>query len=397
MRAALLVVLLAGCTPPAKVPPPLGELPAPSELPVRDELPALFDSFNSEHVATTTDAWTGWRRGQLVQLFDHYVYGKRPAVQSVAARKLAALDGVVAGASWEEWELTLGEVAGARLFVAVIRPDGIATPPVIVGLNKCGNQSLVADARVRATTSFVMAACGGDAESTRGVQAGLWPLTELVARGVAVVTFHESDAAPDDAERFTTSLRSHFRPEGEARTVWGTIALWAWALAHVGQWVDTQPFDTSRTAVFGHSRRGKAALLTGAVTTSFDAVIAHQSGTGGAALNRSLEGETIELINLAFPHWFNDVYPGFSNAEARTPVDQHQLLALWAPRQVVIVDGEADRWADPDGARAAVEAARPAWRLFGEAQAERLTWRSRPGDHSVLPSDWTLFLDTLGW
>ena len=177
------------------------------------------------------------------------------------------------------------------------------------------------------------------------------------------------------------------------------MSIWAWALAHAAVWVDARAdLDPSRTAVFGHSRRGKAALLSGLVaTTELDAVIAHQSGTGGAALNRSTEGETIELINLAFPHWFDDVYPAFANAEAKTPVDQHQLLALWAPRRVVLVDGEEDRWADPDGARGAAEAARPAWQLFGKSGDELLTWQTRPGVHSVEPADWELFLDALGW
>lgn len=400
MKWALASLMLVGCVAPP--PAPLTDFPEVDALPEQTGLPALFASFNSQHVVQTSAEWNEWRRAQLIALFDHYVYGARPALTEVTARQTANWDDVVPGARWEEWDLTLGGDADAVLHLAVVTPSQRATPaPVIVGVNKCGNQSLVADARVRLTTSVVIPACGPGAEETRGVQAALWPLERIVARGFAVVTFHESDAAPDDDEKFATMLRARFRPPAgqPPRASWGTLALWAWALAHVGAWVDAQPgFDATRTAVFGHSRRGKAALLSGVMGTSFDAVVAHQSGTGGAALNRSFEGETIELINLTFPHWFDDVYPGFSNAEVRTPVDQHQLLALWAPRRVVLVDGDDDRWADPEGARGAAEAASPAWQLFGKAGfGAELTWQSRPGVHAVEPTDWELFLDALGW
>lgn len=398
MRALVVAMLCVACVPPP--PPPLTTFPEPADLPERTELPALFDSFTDAQVVRTKTEWAEWRRPQLVALFDHYVYGVRPAKVRVTATTTATLEGVVPGASWEEVDLTFEGNPAAVLHLAVIRPLGVTKPPVVVGLNKCGNHSLVSDARVRGSTGVIIAPCGGTSvESTRGVQASLWPLDELVARGVAVVTFHDSDAAPDDDAQFATGLRAQFRPEGAGRTVWGALSIWAWALAHVGEWVDSRPeFDARRTAVFGHSRRGKAALLSGLETDAFDAVVAHQSGTGGAALNRSFEGETLELINLTFPHWFNDVYPGFANAELRTPVDQHQLLALWAPRRVVLVDGDDDRWADPEGARAAAEAASPAWQLFGlTGFGAEVTWQSRPGAHSVDVDDWRLFLDALGW
>ena len=36
----------------------------------------------------------------------------------------------------------------------------------------------------------------------------------------------------------------------------------------------------------------------------------------------------------------------------------------------------------------------PRWELLG-AKRDRVSWQSRPGIHSVEPSDWTLFLDAL--
>jgi hypothetical protein len=123
-------------------------------------------------------------------------------------------------------------------------------------------------------------------------------------------------------------------------------------------------------------------------------VFAHQSGTAGAALTRSPVGESLLAINTFFPAWFNDVFPTFNGREARLPVDQHQLIALLAPRRALFTDGDDDTWADPPGARAAVEAALPAWALYDVPTSEgRVQWRSRPGAHSLTAADWDLFLE----
>ena len=79
--------------------------------------------------------------------------------------------------------------------------------------------------------------------------------------------------------------------------------------------------DAARIAVVGHSRRGKAALWAGATDDRIAMVLAHQSGTAGAALARSLVGESIQAVNLAFPSWFDDVFATFARRELRLPVD----------------------------------------------------------------------------
>ena len=61
-------------------------------------------------------------------------------------------------------------------------------------------------------------------------------------------------------------------------------------------------------AIYGHSRFGKAVLVAGALDSRIDAVIAHQSGRGGAALFASERGEPIEKMAAAYPQWLNSVY-----------------------------------------------------------------------------------------
>ncbi len=100
------------------------------------------------------------------------------------------------------------------------------------------------------------------------------------------------------------------------------------------------------------------------------------------------------MIVGVYPHWFTGRLETFIGRETRLPVDQHMLVALSAPRPVLLVDGDLDSWANPPGAQASAVAADAAWRFFGDEgfgtdPSSPLQWQLRAGDHSVEVSDWT--------
>ena len=87
-------------------------------------------------------------------------------------------------------------------------------------------------------------------------------------------------------------------------------------------------------------------------------------------------------------------------------MDQHELLALVAPRPLLVCSAVEDRWADPKGEYLGCVGADPVYRLLtGDginakempAPNERvwgpLMYHIRPGSHDVTPEDWTLYLD----
>jgi len=376
-RTVALFLLAAACAdPPA---PAARAFPDVDALPDQPELPDLFASSFDDRTATTAADWTGWRRGEIDAVLAHYAYGDAPTHAFASVAEVATAPDVD-GAEYSELALTLDD--DRVLHVAVFTPSGAVDVPAVLGPNRCGNHSLTTDERVRASDAFVRDVC----PTERGGDAAAWPIAKIVAAGFALVTFHESELMPDDVAL----------ADGPALAAWARgSSLVLDALAEHG------PVDASRVAVFGHSRRGKAALLASARDPRFAAVVAHQSGTLGSSILRNDLGESLLLITGVYPHWFVPELTTFVDAEDRLPFDQHWLLALSAPRPVLLVDGDADDWADPAGTRAAAEAASAAWALFGDGgfvaddDDATVVWRTRPGGHAVEATDWDLFLPFL--
>jgi hypothetical protein len=86
------------------------------------------------------------------------------------------------------------------------------------------------------------------------------------------------------------------------------------------------------------------------------------------------------------------------------PVDAHMLLALIAPRPVLLQTGDNDYWSDPKGEFLAAVAAGPVYQLLGKQglETEQMPAAAQPilhtigyamhaGGHGTVPSDWDLF------
>jgi hypothetical protein len=346
------------------VPPADLSLPEPGDLPALAAPPDPFVQWADGAVVNHPAEWDA-RRAELLTLFAAYEYGAGPALPEV--------DVVVERDEPAMRELTV-TFAGGALGLLVLVPPGPGPHPVLLGPNKCGNETVAAGLGVAPTTSWVEDGC------VPGQDPG-WATDEVLDRGVALATWHQSDVQPDDPG--DPGLRAVLDPGVPAERAWGAVAAWSYGDVAAAAALREVP-DLGPIAVWGHSRRGKAALWAAALDPRIDGVWAHQSGTGGAALARSLAGEPIGAMNLLFPHWFPAWFHAFADREVHLPFDQHLLLATVAPRPLRITDGADDAWADPAGADQAVALAEPVFAFLGGAPPVR---EVRPGGHEVLPED----------
>jgi hypothetical protein len=133
----------------------------------------------------------------------------------------------------------------------------------------------------------------------------------------------------------------------------------------------------------------------------------HQAGCGGTAPSRGKVGESVKAINDRFPHWFNGEFKTFNSATEQLPFDQHELVALCAPRPVLFSCAEGDQWSNPAGQFEVLQGANPVYQLLGAkgltattvppfgqlADGGRLGYYIREGRHSMTADDWRVFLN----
>jgi hypothetical protein len=375
---------------------------------------------------TTHEEWLRQRAPELKELFQHYEYGHFPPAPAHVDAKLEREDRAALGgkATLRELTLTWGmpEVA---IHLLMVLPHAAKPVPAFLGLSFVSTHEALDDPHllIDPVWQHLQKDQTPEAlEATRGKQKTVWNIEQAIDRGYAVSLFCNADVVPDDAVQAGKRLKL-FRPaeraDAPAADDCATIAAWAWGLMRAMDYLVTVPeIDGAHIAVVGHSRNGKTALVAGAFDPRFAMVIPSQAGCGGTAPSRvapelstpQANGrstvETVARINTAFPHWFCENFKHFNDAPERLPFDQHELIALCAPRPVLVSAATLDLWANPDGQFAMLRAADPVYKLVagdglgsGEKPeplkllSSRLGYFLRPGKHEMSEPDWKAWLD----
>jgi hypothetical protein len=356
------------------------------------------------------------RRAEILSLFETNVYGRTP--ESARQTRLSAEvtqtipDFLGGKATLREVRLTLKSDKGeVPLHLLVVTPNAAKGPaPAFLGLNFGGNHTVHPDPRITLSTAWTRPDREGKVvnhrptEATRGSAQSRWPLELIIGQGYALATMYYGDIDPDFDDGFENGIHAAFGKPGPEE--WGSIGAWAWGLSRALDLLETDPaINGKQVAVIGHSRLGKTSLWAGAQDERFAFVVSNNSGCGGAALSRRAIGETVQRINTAFPHWFCDRFADYNGNEDACPVDQHQLIALMAPRPVYVASAVEDTWADPKGEFLAAKLAGPVYALFGKGGVgveqqpgldqpvgDVVGYHVRTGKHDINEYDWRQYL-----
>lgn len=386
---------------------------APPHVPL---LPDVLGAFESDAPVLSAHDWVERRAPILRAAFQRLVYGELPpsTPPTVSARRVIDAKAFSGAARIEEWLLDVPlRTEHVRFHAVVITPNGLVAPaPVVIATNFCGNRAAFGGRyKTIDRPAWTPGRCRTPlqqwaVESLHGADIIAPPFETLTRAGYAVVTFFPGEIVEDDLKRSHGALEAFAADMEERDTRTGALAAWAWGYSRAIDAVSADPqFDEKRIALWGHSRFGKAALLAAAFDPRASAVIANQSGTFGAALSRQSRGESLRAVTQSFPYWFSPSVQQFAQRPEDLPLDQHLLIALIAPRPILLGGALLDRWSDPAGAFAAAEAAAPVYALFGEQGIDQPTFSKvnlnarvatymRPGGHGVRPRDWR---ETIGF
>ncbi len=385
--------------------------PPAAQLPANPDAPDPLVMLNGKPVATRSQ-WLKRRRPELKALFQHYMYGWFAPPMKVRGTVTYRDTNFFGGkATLKLVSLRFGPAQAPEIHLMMVVPNQRrGRAPVFLGMNFSGNHTLVEDTHVPLTTSWMPGRSAyvinhHAVEAGRGTETHVFELEQSIDRGYAVATYFCGDVEPD-----TTNAEGGVRESirvPRAADDWGTIAAWAWGLQRGVDYLERDgDIDPHRIAVVGHSRLGKASLLAAAFDERIALVIPLQAGCGGTAPSRGRIGESVKRINPSFPHWFCDVFKEFNEQPERLPFDQNCLIALCAPRPVLLGAAVEDTWANPEGAFEMLRGADKVYRLVGAEGLSatvlpaldtlvdsNLGYFIRPGKHSMTKEDWKCFLD----
>jgi len=174
------------------------------------------------------------------------------------------------------------------------------------------------------------------------------------------------------------------------------LARWAWSAMRAVDYLHTLPqVDKAKIAITGHSRNGKQALLAAAFDERIGAVSLSSGNTGEGNPWRyttpTFANESIEQITGNFPHWFHPRLRFFAGREHKLPVDQNMLMALVAPRGLLLASAFSEGQGAPFGFEQAYRSARRVYEWLGHS--DRIGLSLRAGEHPTTAGDIEQYVD----
>lgn len=363
--------------------------------------------------------WNEQRRPELLKYYQSEIYGCVPATAPKVVWQVVSNDASALGGAGVLKELAghMGTPDGPAIAVTLYTPAKASKPvPILVSISfnfpsggrRRGPASTNATPR-QGNGGASTNAAGAGGVAMRGTPA------ELISHGFGyariIYNTIETDIEGQTNVNLARKLALAPAQTAPAADEWGAIAAWAWGISRFVDYLETDPaVDSGRIAITGVSRLGKTVLWAGANDPRIALVIASSSGEGGAALARRNYGETIAhlVASQRFPYQFAGNFVKYAKDPSQLAVDTHCLIALIAPRPLLLQTGDTDHWSDPKGEFLAAVAARPVYELFGkkgpeveqmphasELLGDTLAYYMHAGGHGTIPSDWDIYLKFL--
>ena len=286
---------------------PVPELPEAAQLPERPQLPDPFQKLDGTRL-TRRSEWR-CRRQEILRQAERYIYGQKPA-------RPAKVNGTVTA---DTIAVDVEHEGKAIHFTAevVLPPRGQAPFPAIINL--------------------------GPRSGFGGTRLGE---SLIVEQGVAIIYYNHNELGREgkpEASRGLPNPGLFYDLYGGDHSA-GLLMAWAWGASRILDVLQdsrSNVIDAGRVGVTGCSRNGKGALTVGAFDERIALTIPQETSTGGLPAYRIVDATSgAERTNHNFYglNWLGNGFQPFVEHAARLPIDSHEVVALVAPRGLLVLD-----------------------------------------------------------
>lgn len=317
------------------------------ELPPIESLPDPFEWSDGRGRISNLSDWR-YRRAEIKAEIEHYEIGEKPVrPDSITASFVGGTLKVNITVNGNTLTLTS----------SVILPEGDGPFPALIGI-----------------------------VSWEGGSIGTLPSEIFTSRNIALIEFNYWQVMAHTQIRGSEPINALY-PE---LTYMGAYSAWSWGVSRLIDGLElVSPelnIDLKRLAINGCSFAGKMALFAGAFDERIALTIAQESGGGGYTTWRVSETlGNVETLRNTSHAWFIDEMFKFANAVPKLPHDHHELMAMVAPRALLVTGNPGYEWLADESGYVGSKAAQEVWKALGVP--ERFGYSIISGhDHCVVPN-----------
>jgi len=298
-------------------------------LPSLDKLPVvapLTDPFAWSDGSGRSVDFKDWerRRNEIGAEIQHYEIGEKPARPDTIT------------ATYVDGLLTVNVTENGQTLTITSKitlPEGTGPFPAVIGIGR-GSGSLPADI--------------------------------FASRGIAQIPFNFGNVMAWQQKRGNEPINKLYPNLVHV----GAYAAWSWGVSRLIDGMELVakdlPIDLKRLAITGCSFAGKMALFAAAFDERIALCIAQESGGGGAAAWRVSEMlGNVETLGKTSHEWFMESLFQFSNDVPKLPYDHHELMAMVAPRALLVLGNPDYEWLADESGYVSCKAAKKVWETFG--------------------------------
>jgi hypothetical protein len=318
----------------------------PGSLTSNSRLPDPFRKLDGTRISTKSD-WR-CRRAEIKRMAERYVYGEKPV-------KPTSVTGTVSSTNIT---VNVSQNGRSASFSASVQlPSGTGPFPAVI----------------------VLGGFGADTATIRSA-------------GAAVINYDPLAVGREGTPR-NNKQGAFYTLYGNTSTT-GLLAAWSWGASRIIDVIEQSGANVLKAdsvGVTGCSRYGKGAFAIGAFDQRIALTMPIESGSAGVPILRGIPGESgSQPLSSAYGEqpWLGDAFSQFTGNPNTLPVDQHETVAMIAPRGLFIMENPHIDWLGARSGSVAALGGAEVYKALGAGDNISYWSDIQDGTHCATRTEW---------